>query len=153
MPHKVRVRAGHPDLVLEDGTTLHQPGDEITLSDEAFARLPQSVFGTVLDDLGEVGAPGGSSAASATTPVAKTANYTAANGDAVLADASGGDFNVTLPAPANGAKVTVKNVGASGTVTVAHNGSEHIDGANTYVLASQYLSRDFLSDGTDWWVV
>lgn len=61
MPHQVRVRAGHPDLVLEDGTTLHQPGDVITLSDEAYARLPQSVFGTVLDDLGEVGAPTGGS--------------------------------------------------------------------------------------------
>ncbi|MCW2674793.1 MAG: hypothetical protein JWP14_3382 [Frankiales bacterium] len=89
----------------------------------------------------------------AQTVVAKTAAYAAVNGDVVLADASGADFTVTLPVPASGAKVTVKNVGATGTVTVDQHAAEDIDGAASYTLATQYLSRDFLSDGTDWWVV
>ena len=93
------------------------------------------------------------SGGSSCTPVHKTSAYTAVNGDAVLADASGGDFTVTLPAPANCAKVTVKNIGATGVVVVAHNGSENLDGATSFALGTQYMSRDFLSDGTDWWVI
>jgi hypothetical protein len=89
----------------------------------------------------------------ASTVVAKTAAYAAVNGDVVLADASGGDFPVTLPVPTSGGKVTVKNVGASGTVTVAPHAAESVEGTSSYAIATQHLSRDFLSDGTDWWVV
>lgn len=100
-----------------------------------------------------VGTAPSSETSVASTVVAKTAAYSAADGDVVLANASGGAFTVTLPAPASGVKVTVKNVGATGIVTVGPHAAETIDGADHYVLPTQYLSRDFLSNGTDWWVV
>lgn len=92
---------------------------------------------------------GGSSA----VPVHKTSTYNAAVSDAVLADASGGNFTVTLPAPVAGDWVIVKNIGGTGVVTVAHHASENVDGASSVVIASQYVAKTFLSDGTDWWVV
>jgi hypothetical protein len=95
----------------------------------------------------------GGSGGSSVVPTAKTSAYTAASGDAVLADASGGAFTVTLPAPASAARVTVKNVGATGVVTVAPHAAETIDGASSFALASQWMSRDFLADGTNWLVV
>ena len=94
-------------------------------------------------------ASGGSSA----VPVHKTSAYNAAASDAVLADASGGNFTVTLPAPVAGNWVIVKNIGGTGVVTVAHHASENVDGASSVVIASQYVAKTFLSDGTDWWVV
>jgi hypothetical protein len=112
---------------------------------------PGGTNSTSVPDSGDHEPSGGSSVAP--NVVSKTAAYAAVNGDVVLADASGGDFPVTLPAPTSGAKVSVKNVGATGTVTVTHHTAEDIDGAATYPLATQYLSRDFLSDGTDWWIV
>lgn len=99
--------------------------------------------------LGLVATHGGSSA----VPTAKTADYTAKNGDAVLADASGGDFSVTLPAPTSADSVTVKNVGNTGNVTVLPHASETIDGMSTALLGSPNLSRTFLADGTNWWVI
>lgn len=94
---------------------------------------------------------GGSSAVAWTA--VKTADYAASSGDAVPADASGGDFNVTLPVPAANARVTVKNVGATGTVTVLPHGSETIDGGSSNVISTQWASRDYQSDGNGWLVV
>lgn len=90
------------------------------------------------------------------TYVAKTAAYTAtASDDVILCDASGGAFSVTLPAVASSAgKVfTIKNVGASGTVTIDGNASETIDGATTVAMATQYNFRTIICDGTEWHVI
>lgn len=97
-------------------------------------------------------ASSGGSSAVAWTAV-KTADYAASSGDAVPADASGGDFNVTLPVPAANGRVTVKNVGATGTVTVLPHGSETIDGGSSNVISTQWASRDYQSDGDDWLVI
>ena len=83
----------------------------------------------------------------------KTAAYSAKSGDGVLADASGGAFNVTLPTPFANARVTVKNIGATGTVTVLPSASETIDGASSSAIATQWTSRNFQSDGTNWYVI
>ncbi len=65
---------------------------------------------------------------------------------------------ITLPTAASafansaGRVYTIKRTGAGG-VTVAANGSENIDTANTYSLRSQYDSVTVQSDGTQWWIV
>lgn len=88
-----------------------------------------------------------------TSVVSKTATYSAAAGDCVLADASGGAFTVHLPAPSVDARVTVKNVGATNTVTVDTPGTETIDGAASVALATQWDTKTFVSDGTNWFTV
>lgn len=84
--------------------------------------------------------------------VSKTGAYTAADGDVVLCDASGGNFNVTAPAPALSDCFTVKNRGATGTVTIVPHASENIEGAaSKAVLPSNAYT--LISDGTDWSVI
>lgn len=87
-------------------------------------------------------------------PVVKSAAYTAADHDVVLANATGGAFTVTLPTPTNGAHVMVKKTDASANaVTVAHAGAETIDGAASVALATQWARTELISDGTNWFVV
>jgi len=84
----------------------------------------------------------------------QTGTYTASEGDLVLADTSGGGFTVTLPAASSETVVTVKKTDSStNTVTVATPGAETIDGQTTIDISSQYSSRDFVSDGTDYYMV
>lgn len=88
--------------------------------------------------------------------VAKSTAYTATESDfVILCDASGGAFDVTLPAAAtsSGYIYVIKNVGASGTVTINGNASETIDGAGTVALAAQYDFRMIICDGTAWHVI
>jgi hypothetical protein len=75
--------------------------------------------------------------------------YTAVAGDFVIV--SSGTFNVTLPAPADGAVVDVKNYGA-GVVTVVPQ-ANYLDYPNTsYVLSIPNQSVTVVADGTNWWV-
>lgn len=83
----------------------------------------------------------------------KTTTYTAVAGDIVLASASGGAWALTLPAVASGAWVTVKKTDSSANAITVTPASGTIDGAATYVIDTQYVSRDFVSNGTDWLVV
>lgn len=88
--------------------------------------------------------------------VSKTAAYTATLDDRViLGDASGGAFSITLPtAVGNTDKIYyIKNIGASGAVTVDGDGTEEIDGATTQVLSLQYDSIVIVSDGVGWQIL
>lgn len=59
----------------------------------------------------------------------------------------------TLPAPVANQKVTIKNL-SGGTVTVARNGGENIDGvASDYSMVSVNESLTLVTDGTDWFIV
>lgn len=86
-----------------------------------------------------------------------TLDYTVVDSDSkkfILADASGGNIIITLPTAASvedGFTVAVKNVGASGTVTLDGNGSEQIDGQTTLGLATQYDAVVLVSDGVNKW--
>lgn len=84
----------------------------------------------------------------------KTTTYTAAAGDVLLCDASGGAFTVTLPAAAATVRpILVKKVDASGNaVTIDGAGSDTIDGALTIALSTQYEAVELWCDGTNWWV-
>ena len=86
--------------------------------------------------------------------VTKTANYTTANLEGVLADTSGGAFTVTLPAsPNEGDQVVVADAGASfGTnnCTVGRNGSTINGVAQDLVLDITGVSVQFVYDGSTW---
>jgi hypothetical protein len=88
----------------------------------------------------------------------KTATYTAVATDhTMICDASGGAFSVNLPAASSniGRIYVIKNIGASGTVTIDGNGSEPIDGATTYALTTQYQAVRIQCNaaGTGWYIV
>ncbi len=86
--------------------------------------------------------------------VTKTSNYTASNGDCILADASSGAITITLPSPSNNAIVNVKKIDSStNAVTVEPNGSETIDGSSSKTIDTQYESYTFISDGTNWYII
>lgn len=90
-----------------------------------------------------------------TVTATKTANYTAADGEVVMCDPSGGGFTVTLPA-GNSAKrqqVAVKNdTNSTNTITVDTPGAETIDGVATDSIASARGFTVYISgeDRTDW---
>jgi hypothetical protein len=71
----------------------------------------------------------------------------------VFANATGGAFTITLP-PANkfeGLTFDIKKVdSSSNAVTIDGDGSDTIDGATTYALASQYEAVELYSDGEAW---
>jgi len=88
-----------------------------------------------------------------TAVTTQTADYTASDGDVVLADASGGAITITLPSPSENAWVQVKKIDSSlNKVTVAQNATETIDGQSSIDLVNQYQSYIVVSDGTDWFV-
>jgi parallel beta-helix repeat protein len=85
----------------------------------------------------------------------KTANYTLTQTDEViLADASSGAFTLTLPSAASvgaGQEYTIKKIdGSTNAITIDPNGTETIDGAATYSLASQWKYVTIVSDGANW---
>ena len=88
------------------------------------------------------------------TAVSRTSAYTAVSGDFVICDTTTSGYTVTLPAPANGAYVTVKkltnNVNAvlvappSGQINAGSSTSSTIS-VNNYGQVA-----DFIADGTTW---
>lgn len=83
----------------------------------------------------------------------KTATYTAAIGELVRVDPSGGAFAVNLPTAVNNDNlgITIKNVANDATaVTITPDGSETVDGQATTDLALAYGVVTVISDGTNW---
>lgn len=84
----------------------------------------------------------------------KTANYTAADKEGVLADTSGGAFTVTLPAtPATGNQVVVADAGSfwgTNNLTVGRNGSTIGGLAENLVCDITGASVQLVYDGTTW---
>lgn len=88
------------------------------------------------------------------TVTTQTGGYLAADGTIVLADASNGPFDVTLPSPSSGDLVEVKKIdGTNNQVTIATPGSETIDGQSEIVLERQYVVREITSDGSNYFIV
>lgn len=98
-------------------------------------------------------------AATALAPTAtKTTSYTAAVGDLVIADSTGGVFTITLPtAPADKSQVGVKKTDASGNqLTVARGGSDVFEsGATTFAIQSQFrtIVYQYRASNTTWYPV
>jgi len=83
-----------------------------------------------------------------------TGDTTAAAGETVFADASGGPITVTLPEPSTIDAVTVKKTDStSNAVTIATPGSETIDGDSERTVTRQFVSRTIESDGSNYFIV
>lgn len=83
----------------------------------------------------------------------RTANYTAANMDALIANTSGGSFTITLPvSPATGTTVVIADPGTwdVNPLTVARNGSTIEGVADDFVLNIKDIRVDLVYDGTTW---
>lgn len=88
--------------------------------------------------------------------VHKTANYTAAKENIITVDATSGAITITLPAAASSTDriyTILKTDGSANAVTVDGDGSETINGATTYNLASQYNKVTVYCNGTAWFVI
>lgn len=84
----------------------------------------------------------------------QTTDYTASDGDRVLADASGGAITITLPGPNANDEVAIKKIDSgSNTVTIATPNTETIDGQSSISITGQYISRTIVSDGSDYFIV
>lgn len=82
-----------------------------------------------------------------------TTNYTCTKYDAVIL--LNADVTVTLPSVSVGdqKRITVKVINAgTNTRTVSGNG-KNIDGAATVTTTTQYTSWDFVTDGSNWFVI
>ncbi len=141
--------AGSAGTVIRSDSVIAAFDDGDTPVTAAFGGSPDtgsSSFASRDDhDHGLPAAPSGGYTATAL----QTSAYNASWGDLVPTDASGGDFNVTLPAPANGGSMILKNVGVSGSVTLLPNAAEKIDGADSLVVSVQWQSITINSNGTD----
>lgn len=78
-----------------------------------------------------------------------------ADDDTILADATSGQINVTLPsATPSGRTLTVKKMDASANAVVLNRaGSDTIDGDTTLYITSQYDAPTIQSDGSRWNIV
>ena len=85
--------------------------------------------------------------------VRRSDDYAAESGDFVIGDASDGGFTVTLPAPRNGAAVSVKKVDSSVNAIIVMRRGVQIDGENSVAVNNQWQSQDFFSDGEGWYRV
>jgi len=85
--------------------------------------------------------------------VTQAGDYTAANYEHVLADASSAALTVTLPAPASDLRLSVKKIDATNNVPIATPNSETIDGNSSITLSTQYDERTLTSDGTNYFIV
>jgi hypothetical protein len=137
---------------LESGETITIGSDSGAVVSEEFTvdgtlNVNQGGSLTVTGDV--VAPPGGYSAA-----VTKTADHTALDRQVVLADASSGDIDITLPSPQNGQLVTVKKIDSSNNaVDILTPGSETIDGQNSISITNQFAARETISNGTDYFII
>lgn len=85
-----------------------------------------------------------------------TSDHSAVVNEVVIVDGDNGAVNITLPVPSSGAKVVVKNFitdYVANVTTVLPNAAELLDGNATYVCKSDKESIEFISDGTDWFII
>lgn len=91
-----------------------------------------------------------------TVTAVQTGAYTAAAGQLVRCDPSGGAFTVTLPTAVgiSGRQIGIKNTTSDATtITIDADGSETIDGAASVDMSAGLASLTFASDGAGWMVV
>lgn len=135
---------------------LGTPPYKVTFSDADGAPLSNYPTADGLPGAIDTSALEATTAISRTPVVATSVNRTATTSDRgklIAGDASGGDITQTLPAVAlagDDFEITIKNVGASGTITVDGNASETIEGRLSIKLPRQYDSVVLVADGGQW---
>lgn len=88
------------------------------------------------------------------TVVTKTADYTAAGGELVLADCTSGNVQITLPAAAaESLPIAVKRIdGSANSVTIVRTGADTLDAQTVITFTLQYATLTFYP-ATDKWLV
>jgi len=134
-----------------------------TLHVDGSVRISGDIINDTVEDIlvaldGYSGGGGGGDGYAPTYDIteSKTGVYTAAFGEVVRCDPSGGGFTITLPAAAGGTGkvVIVKNTTSStNTITIDGNGAETIDGQASVTIAEGYKSLTFVSYGSEWGII
>lgn len=155
---EVWVPPNTSSLASEDVRDRRVPAEAV--SDTAVVRALAGLSGTPLEDVEgdnlSVDSEGGLNASGGgyDTVNSVSADATASDGDLVFADASSANVAVTLPAPEEGGVVGVERTDASSnSVSVEPNASESVNYEDSEELVAQGESLDFVSDGTDWYVI
>ena len=79
------------------------------------------------------------------------ADYSPSGSSVVLANATSGNINVTLPSPSViGITIEVKKTDASVNTVTLTPSSGTIDGQSSIVLTDQYMGFTVVADGTNW---
>lgn len=111
------------------------------------SKLPIGFTGSI-GPIGFVGSKG------ITEWLIKTANYTAANLDAILADTSGGPFTVSLPTPPQANDTIIiadgANFGTNNLTVDAGTGNTIENLSQTFILDTNGAKIDFVYDGSTW---
>ncbi len=131
------------DITLADNTTNNS-----STSNHGFLKKLDNTGTHYMDGTGGWSTPSGLGLVPTAT---KTGTYTAALGDLVITDASGGAFNVTLPAATGtGKPVAVAKIDTSGTaVTTLRAGSDTILG----LVSGGQTSISIRGEGDIYWLV
>lgn len=113
-----------------------------------------SSWGTPRWNLGNIGTGGdGSGGWTQSWWTASESGNVASVGDSIWVDTSGGNVTVTLPAPAQSARVRVKHATDGGTGNncfVSPNGTETIDSSSSDYPVPDNAGYEFESDGAEW---
>jgi len=136
-------------------------GDErVGLKDGEICRLPVATEDQVLVRGAEKWGAGASPGGQVLTTVTVTEGYPANSYECVLADTSGGDVTITLPAPSKDAVVAIVKFLVSNILTIsAHDGedihivSTDVVGSSITIPNSSLSHHVFISDGTDWFAI
>jgi hypothetical protein len=138
-----------------DTAVVHNTGVETVAGVKTFSSSPVVPTPTTSTQAANKSYVDGavSAASGGQTAVAKTANYTAVAGDFVIGNATTSGFTVTLPAPTNGARISVKKIDSSVNGILVIPPSGQIEGNASIVVNTQYQSQDFFSDDTNWYRV
>ena len=145
-----------------DFWVCHDPGDEIlevaVTFTESSLTPPSLLAGNNLSDLNDAIAAREPIGAEEVAPVpveGETTISTTIDSKYVFVDASSGDVTVNLYHSATyGAKqITIKNTGASGTVTIEADYGNTIEGGTSLVLSNQYDFVTLVPATAGWWIV
>ena len=122
-------------------------GGAVTISNNASIEL---IYNASNSRWMAVGSAGGNARVSS---VSSNTVLTIVN-DVVLASASGGAVNITLPSPVSGKIITVKKTDSSANiVSILPSASETIDGTSLKAIVGQYDAVQVVSDGTNWFII
>ena len=103
-----------------------------------------------------VGGIGGAGASGNLSVITKTSTYTITDSDdIILSSSTSTPFTLTLPTAVgfSGDVKTVKKIdGSTNPITINTTSSQTIDSITSFTITTPYVSYDFVSDNSNWWI-